>query len=393
MEELIIVGAGAAGLSAAIRAADGGMRPLVLEGSPKAGRKILLSGSGRCNLAPGTPAEDAYEGSCASFAESLLLDGKEALFSFFRECGIPLRSVGSGIYPMSEESASVLGNLLETAQALGVRIKTNAMIRGIGRTAEGFVLEAGDWRYEAKKVILAAGTCAATEMPGGGHLAEMLGLSSEALVPALCGLYTEGGGSLSWDGARVRGGVRILADGRETGRSFGQIQLTKRGISGIPVFDVSGRAARALREGKRVTAELDLLPEMSAKEAEERLNGKDRGGSGMLRGILPERAARQVLRFLKDTGREASPSALASVLKSLVLTVRSTAPMSAAQCASGGVLMKEIDRETMECVRIPGLYLCGEMLDADGICGGYNLSFAFLTGQRAGRAAAEGSGR
>ena len=386
MRKIIVIGGGAAGLAAAIAGARSGAEVTILEASKKPGRKITLSGSGRCNLSNTAFPEHMYHGSDPAFAASLLKENAGALMDFFHSCGILTRLVGTGIYPYSEEAGSVLHNLLRTAEALGVRIRNNTPCTEIKKSGEGFLVKTPSWEYSAEKVILACGSPAFSEKEGetaGGYrLAASFGHTVYGPFPALVPMVLKGDIFPKWAGARARGQVTLFADGEEILRSEGQIQFTKYGISGIPVMDVSGTAARAMEEGRKVTVSLDLVPDLSAGELAKMLEGRKDGGEG----ILPSKVA-AVLSSYPFAAEEAE--ILASRWKDTRFEVIGLRPMKEAQCAAGGIPVCEIRKETMESALAEGLYLCGEMLDIDGICGGYNLSFAFLTGMRAGRSAAD----
>ena len=386
MRKVIIIGGGAAGLAAAIVSAENGAETTVLEAAKRPGRKITLSGNGRCNLSNTAFPEHMYHGSDPAFAEKLLKNNREMLTDFFRSCGIVTRTVGTGIYPYSEEAPSVLENFLNRAEALGVKIRNNTPCTGIGYQGDHFTVHTPSWQYDADRVILACGSPASagkeSTCTGGYALASSFGHSVREPLPALVPVVLRGDIFQKWAGARARGVVNLLCDGEEILRSEGQIQFTKYGLSGIPVMDVSGTAARCLKEGRKVSLVLDLLPELSFAEAENLLAGRKQFGTG----ILPAKVAAVFAAYPFETD---DISVLAGRLKGSEWEAESVRPMSEAQCASGGIPVQEINRQTMESGFAPGLYLTGEMLDIDGICGGYNLSFAFLTGILAGRSAAD----
>ncbi len=385
MRKVIVIGGGASGLAAAAACAENGAEVSVLEASRKPGRKITLSGNGRCNLSNTAFPDGMYHGSDPAFAADLLKEKKQDLYSFFKSCGIVTRVVGTGVYPYSEEALSVLENILSRTEALGVRIRNNTPCLGIRKTASGWEADTGQWKYEADRIILAGGSPASAEHGKESvntyALASSCGHTVKEPLPALVPVVLQGNVFPKWAGARARGKITLLADGEKKLCSEGQIQFTKYGISGIPVMDLSGTAARLLREGKNVRFSMDLMPEYEDREVaallkERRLFGK---------GILPEKTA-SVLKEVPFVTED--PEILAERIKGSVWEVEKVRPMSEAQCASGGVPVQEIRKETMESRFEHGLYLCGEMLDIDGICGGYNLSFAFLTGILAGRSAA-----
>ncbi len=377
MKKILVIGGGAAGFAAALTAAERGAKVEILEASEKCGRKIRLSGNGRCNLASVKSPAGAYHGSDPAFAVRLVTESMPELLAFFDSCGILLRTVGDGIYPYSEEADSVYRNLLARADALSVTVRTNQPVRRVSFENGEFAVGTDTWTYHADAVILAAGSPASDpDVPFGYDIAVSLGHSLRTPMPALV-MLNGADAPYGWDGVRARGTVTITADGRKATVSSGQIQFRREGISGIPVMDVSGTAARALAEGKDVLAHLDLFPDRTIEEVRDLIS---RGGrASELCGILPAKLAREACRAGDMPG----------VLKDLVVRIASAGTFAQAQCASGGIPVSETDPNTLESLCFPGLYLCGEMLDIDGICGGFNLSFAFLTGIQAGRSAAD----
>ncbi len=387
MRRIIVIGGGASGLAAAVAAAEGGASVTVLEARRKSGRKLALSGNGRCNLTNLAFPDPMYHGSDPAFATRLLKENAGQLDAFFRSCGILTRTVGTGVYPYSEEAGSVVRNILARAEELGITIRNNTPACAVRKENGRFYVRSGNWEYEADAVILASGSPAFSDREepsvSGTDLAASLGHSVNEMLPALVPLVLAGSDFSGWTGARARGSVTVFIDGKESGTASGQIQFTKYGISGIPVMDISGTAARALREGKEVKCVFDLAPEADI----DFLSGfisKTVGRHSLPDGILPQRLMETICALPFKTS---DPAVLAARLKGSVFRVAMTRPMEEAQCATGGIPVPEIDPATMESRKTDGLYLCGELLDIDGICGGYNLSFAFLTGLTAGRSA------
>ena len=391
MQTVIVAGGGAAGLAAAITAAENGASVMVLEQAEKAGRKISLSGNGRCNLSNLADPPLRYSGSDPERAEKLLANGRKELFSFFERCGILIRRIGDGIYPYSEEASSVTAAFLRRADALGVTIRCNTTAESAVFSDGRFTVGTKGWHYEADRLILAGGSTAFGGPEGIISLAASFGHTAEPFRPSLVPLLLKGNGFSAWAGARARGKVTLLIDREEVLSDEGQLQFTSYGISGIPVMNISGTAVREMARGRAVGISLDLAPDFSERELEAFLtqkadlqNSTDPGKC--LSGILPERLAKVILSLPAPVFTWGE---IAHRIKHAVFSVSSSRPLSDAQCASGGIPLSETDPDTMESGKQKGLYLAGEMLDVDGRCGGYNLSFAFLSGIAAGRSAAK----
>ncbi len=384
-----VVGGGAAGLAAAIHAARAGASVTVLERETKPGKKLLRTGNGRCNLANMGPVEDAYHGLHPDFAASVLAAfPRERLLAFFEETGIHVRSYDGWLYPSSESAESVLACLLMTAEALKVRIRTNTCVKRIEKSGERFLIDVGSYVYTGDRVIITAGSQASLEGNSGQDILHLVSAFGHTIVPthpSLVPLTVKDASSFGFAGVRVRGVIRMYADGELFHEEAGQLQLTKDGISGIPVFNGSGRAVLALSAGRTVTAEADFFPDMEEavfisylKDRFLRLNR--RTDAEKLKGLIPERLIPAVLMGAKN------PEDIALRIRHFPMTVTGSKGPSAAQVMSGGVDTAEVDPSTMESRLIRGLYLAGEILDIDGNCGGYNLMFAFAGGALAGKA-------
>lgn len=392
---VIIIGAGASGLAAAISCAEAGGAVTVLEAEKKPAEKLRKTGNGKCNLMHFGQPDGAYFGTDPSFAEEVYRAlPEESLLSFLLDCGIPVKNRGGLGYPWSEQAQGVSECLIRAARKRDAKIRTNTAVTGIEREKEGFRVFTADWSYPADRVILACGSPASlsgTASSGPLFLAEAAGIPVKPFYAALVPLRTEDLRLREWAGVRHDGCARLLADGELIRSETGQIQFTDSGISGIAVFNLSLPAAPLLSEGKKVELELDLFPEEHADGIRELLNrllpeGEERDEKA-LSGLLPERMIPWAASLLQTEGA----SGLSSELKRLHFRISGTGGISRAQVCGGGVLTGGIVPQTMESVSCPGLSVTGEMLDVTGVCGGWNLGFAFRTGILAGRAAARGN--
>ncbi|EFE92232.1 flavoprotein family protein [Oribacterium sp. oral taxon 078 str. F0262] len=419
MRRVIVAGGGAAGMAAAIASARCGAGVLLLERNQRLGKKLSQTGNGRCNFTNRDFSfrEGIYRSETADFPERALqgfgpeemLSFMKSVLSFMKSVGIFPRFRGNYVYPASDQASSVSELMEEELRQLGVKILTGHRIEKIQRDEGGSFLllsSSGEGEREEQRcdaLILALGSAAAprTGSEGDGYpIAESFGHSIVPLVPALCALRCEESFYRELSGVRCDAALRLLVSGREKGRERGELQLTDYGISGIPVFQLSRYASYGILRGEEVFAELDFLPAVSEDALLSELfrlrqSFPERSAHSLLLGLMNGKLAGTLLlvsgigrgRRARDlSGRELH--ALSSRIKSFRSRILSANPFSQAQCAAGGVSCREIEPESMESRICPGLYFAGELLDVDGICGGYNLHFAFASGLKAGRAAA-----
>lgn len=416
--EIAVVGGGASGLMAALTAAEEQKRQhqpvsvLVLEAAQKPGRKLLATGNGRCNLTNMRDERSRFHGDVPA-AEAVL--GKyppQAVVRRFLSLGLLCREEDEGrVYPNSGQAASVLSLLLEHLEALGVEILCEWQVSQLSREGAGFRLRSSQGEEAlAQKVILAASGKAAPQLGSNGSgygLAKALGHSCTscfpALVPVICG---EGKRCKALHGVRCRGRVSLLGDGKLLGEELGEIQFTDYGLSGVCVFQLSRMASEWAQSktvnGKHFTSlqfSLDLLPNYTPEELLGMLQRRKRllpksENMALLSGFLPVALARQIAKEVLEKAASLETISTAVIEKTLLtaknytFTVKATQDWNRAQVTAGGVPLSEISPQTLESSRCPGLYLCGELLNIDGDCGGYNLQWAWASGMAAGKAAA-----
>ncbi len=401
MRRIVIVGAGASGMAAAITAARLGCAVTLLEAMEKPGKKLLLTGSGKCNLTNRHVSPACYPGG-GSFAEGILrqFSPLETL-SFFRGIGLLATERNGGMYPVTGQASSVLDVLLLELARQKVRLKCREKVLAIEKQGDGFSVRTAGWAYQADAVILSAGSMAApqTGSDGSGYqLAASLGHRIQKPLPALVPLKVKEGWAKALAGIRMPAAVTLRCQ-ESGGRAFashtqaGELQWTDYGISGIAVFQVSRHAVRALDEGRRVLADCDLLPLLSEGKLLEHLQKRQDLFWGRpaywLSGILPHKAIAPVL----SQANGASPGEIAAQIKHCRLTICGAKDFARAQVCQGGVDCAQFCEKTLESRFVPGFYCTGELLDVDGICGGYNLQWAWSSGFAAGRAAALGTGQ
>ncbi|MCF0133590.1 MAG: aminoacetone oxidase family FAD-binding enzyme [Blautia sp.] len=385
---IIVIGAGASGMLAAIMAACAGASVTILEQNDKVGKKLAATGNGRCNLTNRnmgilqfcTDTPEVVSGILEKFSQKDTME-------FFESIGVRLTDREGYVYPRTGQAQTVINALEQALRKQKVKLKTKEkVIRMIppGKNLLWQVITTG-WRYEADAVIWAGGSCASgiAGADGSGYeIVKDLGIRVTKVLPALVPLKAKGNQSFGWAGTRTRGKVALYVDNRKILEEQGEIQLTENGISGIPVFQISRYASRALSEQKEVVVKVDFIPEMTEQQWMEYLDEHRNGvfslsKEQLLQGIFPDRLLK-VLFAQKDPVKAA---------KEFIIPIDKTGDMGQAQICTGGIPFAEVDPLTLESIRCPGLYFCGEILDVDGKCGGYNLQWAWSSGAVAGRSA------
>lgn len=397
-KQIMIIGGGASGLAAAISAADAGAAVTILERLPRVGKKILLTGNGRCNLGNSVRDFSHYHGTLPQAKQILQQFDTEA---FFRRMGLFIRTDSEGRrYPCSNTAASVLDALRMQCEQNGVNIRTEEQLLDLQPQKNGtWRLTTNHAQYTADAVILAAGGSASPACGTDGNLLPLLaklGHKIQKPLPALCPILSDAPCLKSLKGMRVRGTASALVDGSLRKTECGEIQFTENALSGICLFNLSRLAAIY---GDRMTVSLNILPdELSAQPhfLQELLAVRGNLPAGdLLTGILPKRVAelciKQALGKCSETANtllhsKAQQDALLHLLCDWRFPVKGTAPFSQAQVTAGGVSGQSITQNLMS-KQHRGLFFCGEILDIDGDCGGYNLDWAWASGTWAGRCA------
>jgi predicted Rossmann fold flavoprotein len=402
MYDVIIIGAGASGLMAAAAAASKGARVALLEHKDDIGKKILATGNGRCNFTNTDMSVNKFHGSKALIKNGLSQFNYSDTICFFKELGIPAYDNAGYIYPNSRQAASVVAAFRMELMRLHVDVKTGINITDIKPADDrtGYCIQTDKGSFKSKRLIIACGLTASPKLGSDGSLfrqIEALGHHIQKPLPALCGFSCDGLNFKKITGVRCDATVASVIDGQMTEQNTGELQLADYGISGIPVFQISSLMSRALDKGQMVEVIIDFLPAFSDDE----LNGyiKDRSITTtdnrslneMLNGLLNNKL---LLELIHKSG--VSPDKKGRLLtdddcKSLTRSIKHTAVsvkkprgLEFAQVCAGGIYTKEIDVRTLESKIHPGLYFCGELLDVDGICGGYNLQWAWTSGYIAG---------
>lgn len=401
--EIAVIGGGASGMMAAIAAAEAGSLVTIFERNDRLGKKILVTGNGKCNLGNLKCSEKDYYGGSREFIKNCLEQfGVSETVAFFRRLGLLIKDRDGYLYPVSGQAATVLDVLRCAVEGLGIRVVTQARVSGICRKKEGVEV---CWDRQRKCFDAAVVSCGSQAAPktgsdGSGYqLAAQLGLRQTPVVPALVQLKCREEYCKAISGVRADAGVRILDGSRELAYEKGELQLTDYGISGIPVFQLSRTVNLRLRERPEVKAVIDFFPDLSDGEyeasCEERMKfANGRSVEEFFTGMLHKKL---MTLFIKLAGLKTNEDAgradrerikqVFGLCRHFTLHVTGSNSYDSAQVCAGGVCLSELT-PCLEARRVPGVFWAGEVLDVDGRCGGYNLQWAWTSGYLAGRAAA-----
>ena len=392
-----IIGGGASGMAAALAAAQNtDVQVVLMERQARVGRKLQATGNGRCNLTNLHASEGGYHGEEASFADYAISHfGPEDTLNWFRSLGLFTVAEESGrVYPYSDQANSVLDVLRFALEKPNIQVKLGFEVEKVKKTPSGFRVESKEETLECDKLIVACGGLAGTKLGGtmsGYKLLRSLGHKCTKLRPTLVQLKSGWNGVTALKGVRANCHAAIYHNGQLHGESTGEIQFTEYGLSGPVIFEISRDACQGSGEW---SCRLDFLPDISGEILKaELLRRKDTHlpVSELLTGILHNRLGRVVTQEVGISGyvpvsqlEENEIGEVCRAVKSFEISLTEPLGMDAAQVTAGGILTKEFDAATMESRLIPGLYACGEVLDIDGDCGGYNLQWAWSSGRLAG---------
>jgi len=392
-----IIGGGASGMAAAIAAAENPeVQVVLMERQARVGRKLGATGNGRCNLTNLHAAKGGYHGDEAAFAEyAISAFGPEKTLDWFSSLGLFTVAEDSGrVYPYSDQANSVVDVLRFALERENITVKLGYEAEKVKKTASGFRIESKEETVECEKLIVACGGLAGTKLGGtmsGYKFLRGMGHKCTKLRPTLVQLKSGWSGVQGLKGVRCNCHAAIYHNGQLHSESAGELQFTEYGISGPVIFEISRDVCQ--EKGEWV-CRLDFLPEISAEALASELQRRRNTplpASELLTGILHNRLGR-VLSQSAGISQNRKVAELTDydiqqavrAVKNFEIGLTEPMGMDSAQVTAGGIFTKEFDDRTMESRIVPGLYACGEVLDIDGDCGGYNLQWAWSSGRLAG---------
>ena len=399
-----VIGGGPAGMTAAISAALSGAKTILFEKNDRAGKKLLLTGNGRCNLTNHDLSLFHFHGDSPSFAEAALAAFKLGkTLEFFRRIGLEFAEEEDGkIFPAGFQASGVLDVLRFEMERLGVSVIPNTGIQSIS-LKDGFILKARDQKeFRTQKLILACGGKSApqTGSDGSGYrLAEMLGHTIRTPFPSLVQLKLSGELCPAMDGMKWAGKVSVYSNREEKTSAAGDILFTRYGISGLAALSVSRTAVQEMMNGNQTEISIDLLPDMPPEEITATIKNRrnshpDWTLEHFFTGWINKRIGQSVLKSagLKlgspvSSLNEKAMNSIAGKLKDFRFELTGDTGYPNSQVTAGGVDTSEVNPLTMESKIRKSLYFAGEILDIDGDSGGYNLQWAWSSGWLAGKSA------
>lgn len=411
--DTIIVGAGAAGMAAAIACKEQGQKVLLIDKQSQMGRKILVTGNGKCNLTNFAQKEEYYRSDCPGRAQKVLsVFGQREAMELFQSLGIYTKDKNGYVYPYSEQAASVreafeAGVLSGTgvtfvpeAEVRTVSEKEGLFYIGVHLLSEENVQHKKEKYYVCKSLLITTGGLAGPKFgcDGSGYtFAKQFGHRIIRPLPALTALKSSAPFLKKVSGVRNQAAITLEINGNAVRHEIGELQWTDYGISGVAIFQLSRFAITALEENKKVSLSFDFMPELSSEEKGNLFlslaqNNKKKSMLSFLKGLFPAKLCPIILREAKveegqTTGRMKKQDweNLVKAVAHFSLRINGYASYEKAQVTRGGVSLDELT-DTLESVLQPGLFFAGEVADVDGTCGGYNLQWAFSSGTVAGRA-------
>ena len=399
MRTITVIGGGASGLVAAIYAKTSATQVILLERNSDCGKKILATGNGRCNYWTSDQDLKHYNSSNKYLLENIITDeNKEEIMNFFNRIGIIPKIKNGYYYPYSNQAVSIKNALITEARRLGVQIYNDTYIDCIRKENNKFIINYNNKTIISDSVIVATGSKAApkTGSDGNGYdLVKKFFHSVIEVLPALVQLRGEEKYFKDWSGIRSDVKISLYSNDELIKEEEGEIQLTDYGISGICTFNLSRFVSRNLYENKNNYVIINFLPFLEQNKISffEERNELIKGRTLLefLEGLLNNKLVKVLLNIININSdrkwqdlKYEEKEKLVEIITNFKLEITGTNSFEQAQVCSGGVPLSEIKIKTMESIYQENLYIVGELLDVDGDCGGYNLSFAWISGMLAG---------
>lgn len=399
MKKIVVIGGGVSGLIAAIHAKNKNNQVIILERNNTCGKKILVTGNGRCNYSNSNQDINHYHSSSSDNLESIINQKNiSAFLDFYKSIGIIPKVKNGYYYPYSNQAVTVQQALLRKVSELDIDVKTNTYVDDIAVNGNSFKVKTNNDIFYADIVIIACGGKSYSKLgtDGNGYqLLKKLGHNIIPVVPALTQIKVlENIKDLT--GVRSEVSITLIEDGKTIKSEIGEVQFTDYGISGICSMQLSKYISYGIMDKKCEKIVINFVSDIAKSKEEfikfiESNNWLDFEVRSLLDSLLNYKVTNYILKETKIAGKvkirnlkDEEINALINCLINFTLTATGTNTFDNSQVSAGGVDLKEIDLTTMESKIIPNLYIVGEIVDVDGDCGGYNITFASIGGMLAG---------
>ena len=403
MKKIVVIGGGISGVTSAINAKNNNNEVIILEGKESPLKKLLITGNGRCNYFNEEFIPSKYHSSNEDILNDLITqENKTKVLTFFKSIGIISRIKDDYYYPYSNQAVSVKNSFLKELERKKIDLKLNCYVKNIKKENDKFLIYYNDDVIICDKVIISTGgkSYSKTGSDGFGYnMCEKLGHTINKLLPGLVGLKCEDSFFKKINGVRSKATVSLFINDKFVEKETGEVQFTNYGLSGICIFNLSSLVSRALEEKEEVKISINFLDDLGINNKDDfkefflsmNNNLSNSKISDFLDNLLNYKLTNIILdrtiingdKLLSEL-TENEINVLGENLLSFSVNVNDTNGYDMAQVTTGGVSLSEIDPLTFQSKLISGLFLTGEVLDVDGICGGYNIAFAVLSGIIAG---------
>lgn len=394
--KVCVLGAGASGLMAAITAARNNEDVTILNNANKPGKKILMTGNGKCNITNLSMNESFYDDDCKAFVKDVLgVFAEKDTLKFFEGIGVHTYDKDGYVYPLSNQASTVLNHMLLEAERLGVKIVNDCIIKDVKENT--IICEDREVNFD--KLIIATGGVTAKKSGSDGssyYLIKKLGHTISNPVPVLTGVVCSNKRLKDISGVRSKVVANLIYDGKKIDSENGECQFTDKGLSGICIFNLSIKIKKLIENkgNKDIVIDLELCPEITKEDLENLLKNSKEFKipvADALNGFINFKLATYICKNANVNPYKESIElsdkdikVLADKIKHFTFNVSELINSDNAQATSGGVALSEVDSKTMKSLKNENVYFAGEVLDVVGKCGGYNLQFAFSSGFIAG---------
>ena len=396
MNRVIVIGGGASGLVAAINAARYGNEVIILERNNSCGKKILVTGNGRCNYFNEDFTSNHYDSYDRNLIDNIINDNnKKKVMNFFDSIGVIPNIKNGYYYPHSNQSVSILNALMIEINRLNIKVICNTLVLNIKKVDGIFEIVTNDILYKCDKAIIATGSMAYyREEVNSYDLLSGFGHSIIKPLPALVQLRSNNKICKKWAGVRVNSKIKLYENNKFIKDDVGELMLTNYGISGICAMQLSGLVAKGLDRGDKEEIVINFVPDIAnnQKELLEFLDNYNKNHNFKVSEIVDNLINYKLGNALNDKINDfyyndlsmKQREIIANNLTNFKVNIIDINSFKEAQTCSGGIPLSEINLETMESLKVKNLFFTGEVVDLNGDCGGYNLGFAWISGILAG---------